>query len=176
MALAKADGDLRVKASWLVHVSEPKLTVTMTGPQKKLVGGPVKYKITVVNAGTSVLTGVELFDDLPPAPGWSPPATTAAAGQSRPWLLGDAPAGQGKSVTVELAVDKAGETVNRAMAKADRSVTAGPAEAKTLFGRRRNSTWTSIRVMTSRRSAASSIRPSACPTAAAGRRRTFRWR
>ena len=33
VAKAEADGDLRVKASWMVHVSEPKLTVTMTGPR-----------------------------------------------------------------------------------------------------------------------------------------------
>jgi len=133
-AVAKADGDLRVKASWLVHVSEPKLTVTMTGPGKKLVGSPAKYKITVVNAGTSVLTGVELFDDLP-AGGRLVAASDNGRleGNRVHWLLGDAPAGQGKSMTVVLTVEKAGESVNRATAKADRGVTAEPAEAKTLF-------------------------------------------
>ena len=134
VAVARADGDLWVKASWLVHVSEPKLNVTMTGPSKRLVSRPVKYQITVVNAGTSVLTGVELFDDLPAG------ARLVAAGDNGRqegarvhWLLGDAPAGQGKTVSVTLMVDKAGEAVNRATARADRSVTAGPAEVKTLF-------------------------------------------
>ena len=106
----------------------------MTGPQKKLVGRPAEYKITVVNAGTSVLTGVELFDDLPAGARLvSASDNGRLEGNRVHWLLGDAPAGQGKSVTVVLTVDKAGETVNRATAKADRSVTAGPAETKTLF-------------------------------------------
>ena len=79
----------------------------------------------MVNAGTSVLTGVELFDDLPAGARLvSASDNGRQEGNRVHWLLGDAPAGQGKSVTVVLTVDKAGEAVNRVTAKADRSVTA----------------------------------------------------
>jgi uncharacterized repeat protein (TIGR01451 family) len=133
-AQATAAGGLRVNASWLVHVSEPKMTVTMSGPQKWLVGRPAKYQITVDNGGTSVLTGVEVLDDLPVGARLVGASDNGRQEGNRVhWILNDAPARTSKTVTVELIVEKAAEAVNRATAKADRSVTAAPAEVKTLF-------------------------------------------
>jgi uncharacterized repeat protein (TIGR01451 family) len=133
VAQATAGGDLRERASWKVRVHEPKLAVTVTRPQKALLNAPTKYEITISNNGVVALTGVEVFDELPEG------ATFVRASDGgRPqdgrihWLLGNAPPGRSRSVTVELKVAKEGEVVNKVTAKADRGVTAH-AEAKTQF-------------------------------------------
>ena len=113
-AQATAAGGLRVNASFLVHVGEPKMTVTMTGPQKRLIGRPAKYQITIVNTGTSALTGVDVLDDLPAGAKLVGASDNGRQEGNRVhWLLGDAPAGWRRSVTVDLTADQEGEVVNR---------------------------------------------------------------
>jgi uncharacterized repeat protein (TIGR01451 family) len=133
VAQVTAGEGLRERASWKVRVHEPKLAVAVTRPQKALLNAPTKYEITISNNSVVALTGVEVFDELPEG------ATFVSASDGgRPqdgrihWLLGEAPAGRSRSVTVELKVAKEGEVVNKVTAKADRGVTAH-AEAKTQF-------------------------------------------
>jgi uncharacterized repeat protein (TIGR01451 family) len=133
VAQVTAGEGLREMASWKVRVHEPKLAVAVTRPQKALLNAPTKYEITISNNGVVALTGVEVFDELPEG------ATFVSASDGgRPqdgrihWLLGEAPPGRSRSVTVELKVAKESEVVNRVTAKADRGVTAH-AEATTQF-------------------------------------------
>ena len=132
-AQVMAAGGLREKASWKVRVHEPKLAVAVTGPRKALVNVPTKYEIAISNKGAIALTGVELFDELPAGAAFVGASDGGRLQDGRiHWLLGQAPAGRNRSVTVEMKAAKEGEAVNRVTAKADRGVTAS-AEAKTLF-------------------------------------------
>ena len=102
------------------------------------------------------MTGVELFDELPAGAAFVGASDGGRLQDGRiHWLLGQAPAGRNRSVTVEMKAAKEGEAVNRVTAKADRGVTAS-AEAKTLFAGMRASTCRLTR-RTSWRSAARAI-------------------
>lgn len=48
-----------------VHVVEPKLELTLTGPQRRLLGRDAIYNITIGNPGTAPASNVELWSILP---------------------------------------------------------------------------------------------------------------
>lgn len=48
-----------------VHVVEPKLDLTLTGPQRRLLGRPAVYNITISNPGTAPASNVEVWSILP---------------------------------------------------------------------------------------------------------------
>jgi uncharacterized repeat protein (TIGR01451 family) len=132
-AQAKADGGLRETSSWRVHVNEPKLAVAVVGPQKRLLGRPAKYQITVTNSGATALTGIEIRDELPEGVHFVGASDNGRQEGNRiHWILGSAPPGGWKTVTVELSAAKETEAVFHVTAVAARGLTAS-ADAKTHF-------------------------------------------
>ncbi len=131
VAQVTAAGGLRERASWKLRVHEPKLAVAVAGPHKALPNVVTKYEITASNNGAVALTGVELFAELPEGASFVAASDGGRLQDGRVhWILGEAPAGRSRSVTVEWKASKEGEVVNRVTAKADRGVTA-TAEVKT---------------------------------------------
>ena len=134
VAQVLAAGGLRETASWKVHVDEPKLNVTVSGPAKGLLNRPVKYQITVTNSGTAALTNVEVRAEMPPGAQLAePPSNNGRVdGRQVRWLLGEAPPEKSAILTVELTSAREGEAAVHVTARADRGVS-GQAEAKTRF-------------------------------------------
>src|SRR5262245_8715838 len=64
-AVATAAGGLREEASHCVTVTEPKLQLMMTGPERRFLNRPATYQITVSNPGTAPATNVVISDVLP---------------------------------------------------------------------------------------------------------------
>src|SRR5205814_1887940 len=102
-AQVTAAGGLRTTASARVHVNEPKLAVAVAGPQRRLLDRPAKYQITVTNGGATALTGVEVIYDLPAdVQVVGTPSDNGRKEDNRiHWLLGNAPAGGRRTVTVD---------------------------------------------------------------------------
>ncbi|HVS39618.1 MAG TPA: hypothetical protein VMS17_28940 [Gemmataceae bacterium] len=133
VAQATAAGGLRETASWTVRVDEPKLNVTIAGPEKRLLNRPAKYQITVTNQGRTPLAGVEVRADVPPGFQLTGASNNGRMEQNQVhWLLGDAPAGQQATLTVELTAAHEGDATVHVTARAGRGIT-GNAEAKTHF-------------------------------------------
>jgi uncharacterized repeat protein (TIGR01451 family) len=127
-------GNLRREASSCVTVSEPKLTLTKTGPETYPVKRPTLYKITVSNEGSVPVVNLVVTDQLP-----EKTTFVGASDDGRPiadnqvqWSLGTLPPRARRTIQIELQATEQGERVNKAEARADRGITA-KTEARTVF-------------------------------------------
>jgi uncharacterized repeat protein (TIGR01451 family) len=132
-AQATAAGGLRATAASKVEVAEAKLTLALTGPERRAVNRPAAYQIIVTNPGTTAATDVRLVDDLP-----ADVEFVGASDGGRPvgnrvvWDFGTLAAGARRTVRLDVRGRKAGERVNRARVSADRGLGVS-AEARTIF-------------------------------------------
>jgi uncharacterized repeat protein (TIGR01451 family) len=123
----------RQEATATVTVGAPRLELTKTGPARRYVNRPATYLLTVRNTGTRPATGVVLTDVLPRRTAF----VSASDGGRRTddqveWDLGALPPGGRRTVQLVLRATAAGEVVNRAAVRADRTPKA-EAEAATVF-------------------------------------------
>ncbi len=120
-AVATADGGLKAEASATVVVTEAKLSVTKTGPERRYLGDQVTYTITVSNTGTAPARGVTVVDTLPQqlqlktAP---PTARVSSDGRSLTWSIDILPPGARKTYQVTCSAARPGEARNRVVATA----------------------------------------------------------
>jgi uncharacterized repeat protein (TIGR01451 family) len=63
-AIAEAAGGIRQETNHTIRVGNPVLALTLTGPQRGLMGRPVTYQLTITNPGTAPASNVELNDEL----------------------------------------------------------------------------------------------------------------
>ena len=128
-------GGARREASSTVVVGEPKMDLTMTGPERRHLNRPATYQISVSNPGTAPATNVMLTARLPDRTTFvSAGDGGRLAGQDVQWSLGTLPPGTRKAVQLVLRATVPGEVVNRAAAKADRGLKAEAAVHTTFEG------------------------------------------
>jgi uncharacterized repeat protein (TIGR01451 family) len=144
---ADADGGLHKEASATLLVGEAKLSLEMTGPQRRMVGTAAEYQIVVGNPGTMPAGNVIVEDVLPspiqfvsavPTPQGLPYQATDAEGKAvrgvrLRWLLSTLAPGERRTLRLTVRVVQGdGEFRHRVAARGDRGLTAD-AEVKTQF-------------------------------------------
>jgi uncharacterized repeat protein (TIGR01451 family) len=92
-----------------IEVQEPKLELQLEGPRDVFFGKKETYRLKMMNTGTGNAEGVEV-KLLPIGPGENTPAT---------YQLGILPAGEVKSIEIELTARQAGELNIQVEAKGD---------------------------------------------------------
>ncbi len=132
-AVATAGGGLRAEAESCLVVSEPKLSVTKSGPERRYLTAPAAYRVTVTNAGTAVASNVVISDPLPPRTEFvSASAGGRLVGREVQWPAADIGPGESRTVELALRVREAGRVRNRVFARGDRGLSA-QAEFDTEF-------------------------------------------
>jgi uncharacterized repeat protein (TIGR01451 family) len=140
-AMATAAGGVRDEVEHEVQVAEVKIGLSMTGPEKRIVGAPTPYQITVSNGGTVPLTNVVISDPIPAQMGFvsagnggtlMKPTVPSLGPDFVQWAIGSLEPGASKTVDVVLRSNAAGRICNRARATANGGQTA-QAEACTEF-------------------------------------------
>jgi uncharacterized repeat protein (TIGR01451 family) len=132
-AIATAAGGLREENESCVTVSEMKLDLGMTGPERRYLNIPAAYQITVSNPGTLPLTNVVLNDPLPPETTFiSASGGGELTGGRVQWTIGTLPPAESRTVEVRLRALVPGRICNQAIVTADRGLTK-QAEACTDF-------------------------------------------
>lgn len=91
----KADGGLTAQTSWTVTVTEPKMSLKLTGPQSRPVEGQAEWNIRVQNIGAVPLSNVIVRQQLPPQlkVERTPPGAVVQNGEIV-WDVGVLPAGR----------------------------------------------------------------------------------
>jgi len=112
-----ATATFSVSSGLRTRITQPRLTVTKTGPQTVQVGDPAAFHIQVTNTGTGAATNVVLHDKLPPG-------LKHVQGDDIEADLGTLEPGQSKDVTLETTATRAGRVVNEAVATADGDIRA----------------------------------------------------
>src|SRR5205085_5431590 len=64
-AVVEADGGLRQEAPSTLVVGTPKLALSKTGPERRLVNRPTAYLLTVSNPGDMAAQNVDIADEVP---------------------------------------------------------------------------------------------------------------
>jgi uncharacterized repeat protein (TIGR01451 family) len=132
-AEVKDDTGRKQETSLQLSVGEPRLTLSMGGPEKRTAGRPTIYILTVANPGTRPVTNVELVDYIPKGVDF---VSATLGGYQREdelrWNLGTITPGARQTVQVVMKAKGPGEFTNRAYARADRDLKAS-AEFKTVF-------------------------------------------
>lgn len=122
-AKATAAGGASATNRASVTVGEPKLKISISGPQRRLVNRPIPYHITVGNLGSVPLTNVQVTDELPPGVEF----VNASSGGRREggfvrWSLGALRPGEVRSLFVVLRSPARGWCWNEAKVQAERDL------------------------------------------------------
>lgn len=112
-ATATADGGLTASAECTTRIVQPVLAVTKTGPEKRYIGRPADYQITVTNTGDAPATNTLLVDQLPGGMTFvSASDGGAQSGGTVTWSLGTLEPGASRTVTISLKAMSAGDVKN----------------------------------------------------------------
>lgn len=118
-AIATGEGNLRAEAACTTVIRQPELMVTKTGPEKRYLGRPATFEITVMNRGDAPARDVMLTDVLPPGM-----VLTQASdgprhnGGELVWRLGTLNPDASKTVTVTVQCNESGVFRNDTVARA----------------------------------------------------------
>jgi uncharacterized repeat protein (TIGR01451 family) len=108
----RADVRFSGSAATRLTVSEPLLDVSVSGPEKVLVGEPASQTVVVTNPGSGVATNVEIEAVLPPG-------LEHARGERLIMEVGSLNPGETRSVRLALAAIKGGNQVLQVQARGD---------------------------------------------------------
>jgi uncharacterized repeat protein (TIGR01451 family) len=131
--IPRASRPLELGVSWtlspvgsraVVQVQEPKLQMSVSGPDEVLFSEPQMFRLTLTNPGTGTAENVKI-DLIPPGDG---------AGAVTSHTIGDLPPGAIKTVDVELTAREAGKLFVRASATAEGDLTSDA--SKEIFCRK----------------------------------------
>lgn len=124
-AIAIAAGGVREVLESCVTVIEPKLALAMTGPERRDVNQPATYQITVSNPGPVAVREIFVHNPLPDG------MTLVNAGADGQrflngirWQVGVLEPGASRTVEIELRAEAPSKICNRAVATAERGLTA----------------------------------------------------
>jgi uncharacterized repeat protein (TIGR01451 family) len=122
-AKVTADGGASSTDSAAVSVVEPKLKITIGGPQRRLANRPIPYPITVRNLGTATLSNVQVADELPgDAEVLRVDANGRQEGRFVRWPLGTLGPGEQRPLLLVLRAAKTGRYSNQVTVKADNNL------------------------------------------------------
>jgi uncharacterized repeat protein (TIGR01451 family) len=138
-AVVEAGGGLRDEAPGTLFVGTPKLALTKTGPERRLVNRPTQYLLTVSNPGDMPAQNVEVSDEIPEgieflgasAGGRRVSGRRPAPDQVK-WRLGALAPGENRVLQITVRATAPGDLVNVAAATADRGLSAKSA-SRTKF-------------------------------------------
>ncbi len=119
-AMAKADGGLEAKSNTTkTVVRQPVLTIVKKCSEKRFIGRPIEYEITVTNTGDGVAKGT-MVEDMLPAGVKFVSATDGGvnAGGKVSWSFGDMAPKASKTVKCTVTAAAGGVLKNEAMARA----------------------------------------------------------
>jgi uncharacterized repeat protein (TIGR01451 family) len=124
---AAADGNLSVQDAADVEVVQPRLDVTLTGPNLRYLNRPATYVLKVSNPGNAAANEVIVSEVIPA--GFQFQSASAggrhdAGTQTVSWVVGDLAPGQSQEVNVDLVATAEGEQRHRALATGARSLSA----------------------------------------------------
>lgn len=131
-AVAANPTGLRDVAEHCVTVGDARMALVKTGPERRYVGLPTTYQVTVTNTGTFNLDNVLIRDTVPAGAALIRAPGGQVAGNEVQWFIGALAPGASRTVEIVLRVDQEGKVCNRAVATADRGITV-QAEACTDF-------------------------------------------
>jgi len=118
-ATATGDGGLTAEASCTTLVRQPVLKVTKTGPDKRYVGRPLEYQVTVANTGDTAARDTMLIDTLPAGASVQNISDQGSqSGNQVTWNLGTLEPGQSRTVSMTLRAESRGVLRNSAVARA----------------------------------------------------------
>jgi len=101
-----------------IRVVKADLELVKTGPAKVTICDPIPYTVTVRNTGSSVLTNVQISDNMEDG------LRSATGGQSASFDIGTLQPGQSREVTLAATATRTGEFTNVAKATSDQGVEA----------------------------------------------------
>jgi len=118
-ATATADGGLTADASCETSVSQPVLSVVKRGPDRRFLGRPADYQITVTNEGDTPASDTVLTDTIPAGlRALEASDGGQISGSAITWRLGTLAPGASKTVTARFEATQKGSLSNTATARA----------------------------------------------------------
>jgi uncharacterized repeat protein (TIGR01451 family) len=137
--VVKTGGGLSEEKSNTLFVGTPKLALTQTGPERRLIKRPAVYLLTVSNPGDMPANHVEVSDEIPEgieflsASAGGRPVPRGRGGMAQvKWSLGTLPPGASRLLQLVVRAAAPGEFVNVAAATADHDLNA-KASTRTRF-------------------------------------------
>lgn len=103
---------LAATTCWQTRVTQPKLTLTKTGPESVHLDDPAAFQMVVTNTGTGPATNVVLRDQLPP--GLKHPHGDVIEAD-----IGTLAPGESRTVTLDTTAAQVGKHTNEAVVTAD---------------------------------------------------------
>jgi uncharacterized repeat protein (TIGR01451 family) len=120
------------QASTTVVVVQPKLSIVVSGPQRRVISSAATYQITASNTGPIPITGVYVVTTLPEEIVFvSAPGGRQEGSQVR-WDLGTLAPGARRTVQLVVRSRRAGELIEKATVRGDRGLSA-TGETRTVF-------------------------------------------
>jgi len=118
-AMASSAGGLKAESETTTIVRQPVLAISKTGPERRYLGRPVAYEITVTNKGDAPAKNLVIEDQLPPGVKFVSASNggKTAAGKVR-WNLGTLMPDRTSKVRATVMPNKAGTLTNAVSATA----------------------------------------------------------
>jgi len=118
-ATASSSAGLRSESSTTTEVRQPILAITKSGPEKRYLGRPVEYEITVTNKGDAPAKELVIEDQLPAGVKFVSASNGGKASAGKiVWNLGAVAPNGSVRVSVKVMPDKAGTITNTVSATA----------------------------------------------------------
>jgi uncharacterized repeat protein (TIGR01451 family) len=115
--VSRATATFSASSAVATRVTRPQLTVSVTGPQRAMVGDPAAFLIQVANVGTGPATNVVVHDNLPSGL-WH------EQGQHIDADIGTLAPGESKTLNLQATAVKVGPQSNEAVVTADEGIRA----------------------------------------------------
>jgi uncharacterized repeat protein (TIGR01451 family) len=118
-AVASSAGGLKAESETTTIVRQPVLAISKTSPEKRYLGRPVTYEITVSNKGDAPAENLVVEDHMPTGTKF---VSASDGGRLRAdkvvWNLGVLSAGSSRKVSLTISPQEAGDLTNTTMATA----------------------------------------------------------
>lgn len=116
--IATAAGGLREEKEFCVQVGERRLSLVMTGPERRYLNLPATYLLTVSNPGTLPLSDVIITNPLPAQTALAGAGGGQLMGNRVEWRIGTLPPAESRTVEVRLRALAPGRICNQAVVTA----------------------------------------------------------
>jgi len=115
-----SSGTLKDDAAASTVITTPKLSITKTGPERRFIGRPVEYTITVKNTGDGVANNTSVVDTLPAGTTFRTATAGAAVADGKvSWTIGSLKPGDTRTYKVTVVPTAGGSVTNNATVRAE---------------------------------------------------------